>query len=221
VKDFVKQYIKAHTPSGLFKAASNLRREWRIARRHRAGLATVGRFLALPDKKLNLGCGSNLRPGWINIDLFSKAADLQLDLREQWPFADASVGHIYSEHVFEHFEFRDEVPHFLSEARRVLLPEGLFDVGVPDAERVLRAYGDPNNPMRLAKSTTHPEWGDTPLDGINYLFRQGTEHRYAWDFETLANVLRKSGFVNIVRREFDPMLDTRQAGTLFIRAANP
>jgi predicted SAM-dependent methyltransferase len=220
MKEFIKQYINKRAPKGLIEVARKLRQEWRIYRRHRTGIARASRFQELQEKKLNLGCGSNLRPGWINIDLFNAHADLQLDLREKWPFADAGIKHIYSEHVFEHFEFRREVPHLLSEARRVLETGGFFEVGVPDAEEILRAYGDPADPIWLSANTVHPDWCDTQLYHINYLFRQDAEHQYAWDFETLANVLRKAGFVNIVRREFDPILDSR-AGSLFIKAANP
>lgn len=176
-----------------------------------------------PEKKLNLGCGSNPRPGWINIDLFASCADLQLDLREKWPFADASISYVYSEHVFEHFDIDDEVPHFLSEARRVLHPGGLFDVGVPDTEWPLRAYGDPDNPYWPFSETVHPQWCETQLDHINYHFRQGTQHKYAWDYETLARTLRRFGFTDVTRREFDPTLDSksRKIGTLYMRAMKP
>jgi predicted SAM-dependent methyltransferase len=220
VKESVKEYVRSRTPKGLFEAVSNVRAEWRIFLRHRAALAKVGQFLERPEKNVNLGCGTNPKPGWINIDIFDSHADLQLDLREKWPFANASISHIYSEHVFEHFDFHNEVPHFLSEARRVLLSEGLFDVGVPDVENALRGYGDPANPVWCVLKTIHPQWCETQLDHINYIFRQVTEHRYAWDYETLASILRKSGFVNITRRKFDPVLDTRP-GTLFLRATNP
>jgi len=35
--------------------------------------------------RLHLGCGPNIRPGWINIDLFAANADAQLDLRAKKP----------------------------------------------------------------------------------------------------------------------------------------
>jgi predicted SAM-dependent methyltransferase len=215
-----KEFVKAHTSKGLFEALRSAKIEWGLFRLHRSELKKVGPFLQRPDKKLNLGCGPNRKPGWINIDLFDTRADLRLDLRERWPFADASVSHVYSEHVFEHFEIRQEVPHFLSEARRVLRPRGFFDVGVPDTEWPIRAYLDPGDPYWPYVGTIDPAWCETRLDHINYHFRQGTEHKYAWDYETLARTLRSFGFADITRRKFDPTLDgdPSRIGTLYVTA---
>ena len=66
----LKEFVKAHTSKGFFEAVRNAKREWRISRKHRAALKKVGPFLHSPEKKLNLGCGPNPKPRWINIDLF-------------------------------------------------------------------------------------------------------------------------------------------------------
>jgi len=173
--------------------------------------------------RLNLGCGPNCRSGWLNIDLFDSAADLQLDLRKRWPFADGSVAHVYSEHAFEHFEFLEEVPHFLAESLRVLQNGGIFEVGVPDTEWPLRGYGNPNHDYWPLAPSWHPESCETQLDHINYHFRQGEQHKYAWDEETLRRSLQRAGFVDITRRPFNASLDTesRRIGTLYMRAIKP
>ena len=214
---------RAHTSKGFLEAILNAKQEWRISRLHRSELKKLGPFLQRREKKVNLGCGPNPKPGWINIDLFDPGADLRLDLREKWPFADGSISHIYSEHVFEHFELHEEVVHFLSEAHRVLQSAGLFNVGVPDTEWPLRAYGNPDNPYWPFSKTVHPQWCETQLDHINYHFRQDGEHKYAWDFETLARSLRRFGFTEVSRREFDPALDAefRRTGTLYVTAIKP
>jgi predicted SAM-dependent methyltransferase len=219
----MKNFLKARMSKGLVAAVRNGRAEWYISQRHKAGLKKIGPILKRRRNALNLGCGPHPKPEWINIDLFDSHADLQLDLRERWPFADASIAHIYSEHVFEHFEVHEEVSHFLSEAHRVLQPSGVLDVGVPDTEWPLQAYGNPDNPYWPFAKAVHPRWCETQMDHINYHFRQGTEHKYAWDYETLAMVLRKFGFTEIIRRDFDASLDaeTRKTGTLYVRAIQP
>jgi predicted SAM-dependent methyltransferase len=219
----VNNFIKAHTSRGVFDALVKAKREWRIYRQHRSALKKVSAFRELPEKKLNLGCGPNPKPGWINIDLFDSRADLRLDLREKWPFFDGTVTYIYSEHVFEHFDFHGEVDHFLSESYRVLRPGGAFDVGVPDTEWPLRAYGDRSDPYWPFSKKIHPAWCETRLDHINYHFRQDGEHKYAWDEETLARALRRFRFSDITRREFDPALDSqpRKGNTLYMRAIKP
>ncbi len=179
----------------------------------------VPRFVGTLPIRLHLGSGPNHKVGWVNIDLFHPDADLQLDLRDPWPFPSESASHIYSEHVFEHFDYYDEVPHFLSESMRILRRDGIFDVGVPDTEWPLRAYQDPEDEYWKMVGKWHPRECVTQLDHINYHFRQRGEHKYAWDCETLQITLESHGFTMVERRGFDPALDcaTRNPGTLYLR----
>jgi predicted SAM-dependent methyltransferase len=219
----VKSYVKAHTTYSLRRAIRDIGTEGRMYWRHRSAVRKIPRFLVRQPLTLNLGCGPNCKPGWLNIDLFDSAADLNLDLRRPWPLPDGSAVHIYSEHSFEHFEFLEEVPHFLSESLRVLQDGGVFDVGVPDTEWPLQGYGKRDHDYWPFAPTWHPDTCETQLDHINYHFRQGEQHKYAWDEETLTRSLKRSGFVSIIRRPFDPELDTesRRTGTLYIRALKP
>jgi predicted SAM-dependent methyltransferase len=219
----LKDYVRSRTTYALRHAIRELGTEGRLFFRHLSAVRKAPQLLRGQPLRLNLGCGPNNRPGWLNIDLFDSAADLQLDLRRRWPFPDCSVEHIYSEHAFEHFEFYQEVPHFLSESQRVLEDGGVFDVGVPDTEWPLQGYGNPDHDYWSFAPTCHPKSCKTQLDHLNYHFRQDEQHKYAWDEETLTRSLKESGFVSIMRRPFEAALDSeaRRIGTLYLRAIKP
>ena len=59
--------------------------------------------------KLNVGCGKDVRTGWINLDMHDKnGADLVFNLEDiykdkKMPFSDNSVDYIYCSHVLEDF----------------------------------------------------------------------------------------------------------------------
>jgi predicted SAM-dependent methyltransferase len=234
----LKGLIKARTTQGVRDAARRLADELRYQRLHRASLKAALRYEGQTGLKLNLGCGPNPKPGWVNIDL-TETADLRLDLREPLPFRDGSASFIYTEHFFEHLEYPVEAERLLREAVRVLEPGGTLSVGVPDAEAPLLAYaadiragGEERaagaEARRRLSEEPHNRWVPgyvftTPLHMVNWPFRQGTEHKYAYDFETLRGALAGAGFVRIERREFNPDLDseTRREGTLYVEGRKP
>ncbi len=52
--------------------------------------------------KLHLGCGQNIIPGWMNIDLEPGPGGVRHDLRKRLPFGDGSARFIFNEHFLEH-----------------------------------------------------------------------------------------------------------------------
>ena len=72
---------------------------------------------------MNMGCGRNLKQGWINIDLGQEKC-FNLEFRERFPFSNGIVSQIYSEHMLEHLAFPDEALTFISESFRLLSPGG-------------------------------------------------------------------------------------------------
>jgi len=212
--------LKPFLNKGLRRSLRIVRHEYETQRAHRVSIRNAKRFVGMADLRLNLGCGSKIKTGWINIDR-DASADLRLDLREKLPFADGSVCWIYSEHFFEHLQYPKESGHFLRECCRVLAPGGRLDIGVPDSEWPIKSYSDESSEyFRLARERFHPKWCNTKMHHLNFHFRQGEEHKYAYDEETLKAELNKAGFVSIRRREFDSEMDSpdRAIGTLYLQS---
>jgi len=217
--EFARRFVKARTRHAFRSAVSGLLCEFKLDGLHRASLKKAKQFAGQRGLKLQFGCGSITKTGWVNIDLYSKKADLQLDARDPFPFADRSVSLIYSEHFFEHLEYPEEALSFLTESWRVLDLDGVFSMGIPDFELSVRSYVTGNEDYyRHQREEKPPKWVTTPMDYLNRDFRQGREHKYAYDFQTLTRVLTEAGFTSVVRRAFDPGLDSphREWGTLYI-----
>jgi len=89
---------------------------------------------------LNLGCGHRFHPAWTNVDFVSTAEGvIAADLAKSIPFPDASFDVVYHSHLLEHFSRSDAEP-FLRECCRVLRPNGILRVAVPDLEQIVRMY---------------------------------------------------------------------------------
>src|SRR5271167_442461 len=80
--------------------------------------------------KINLGCGSDIRPDYINADIaLLPGVDVLLDLsRVPLPFADQSVDEVFCKDVIEHIV---PLPPLLKEIHRVLKAGGKAEFHVP------------------------------------------------------------------------------------------
>jgi predicted SAM-dependent methyltransferase len=217
----LKSQIRERFPIGLYGALRTLRNETRIYLIHRKGVKKAKAYAGQTALKLNIGCGPNRKEGWVNIDLKPGMADMSLDMRERIPLADGSVAAIYSEHFLEHLDYPTDAKRFLGECYRVLQPGGRFSAGVPDTEWPIDAYvgRDDKGWISLCKERGwHPDWCHTPLEHVNHHFRQGGDHRFAYDFETLRHALDEAGFRDITRREPDPGIDSWEVATLYVDA---
>jgi predicted SAM-dependent methyltransferase len=89
---------------------------------------------------INIGCGNRFHPEWKNLDLHTHAPGvISCDLTKGIPFEDASACVVYAAAVLEHIR-RVDVPKFLSECKRVLRPDGIVRLAVPDLEQQARVY---------------------------------------------------------------------------------
>jgi predicted SAM-dependent methyltransferase len=140
---------------------------------------------------LHLGCGPKYLPEFLNVDgnPFNKI-DLWLDVRNGLPFRSGSVDSIYSTHMFEHF-YPDELARLLQESVRVLRAGGGVRLIVPSLENAIAAYTQQRSDWFYDSFPRHFD----SLGGrfSNFVFCDG-QHRTAFDFSYLREVLLQAGF---------------------------
>lgn len=190
-------------------------------------MATRASYLCLPwrrarlravratrDALVNVACGPHVQPEFLNIDLFPcNAAVFGWDCRRSLPLETHTAAAVRAEHFVEHLDPREELPAFLADARRALQPGGVLRIVVPDAERYLRAYCNEEAEAfrQLGVPDPFPQDLPTRMDVVNHVFHQWHEHRWAYDFATLAHRLRSAGFARVERMSFRLSLDPRLA----------
>ena len=147
--------------------------------------------------RLNVGCGTNLIPGWINADLYPTNGATFIDSTKPLLYPDNSMEAVFSEHQCEH-----QTPHhvwdFMDECYRVLIPGGWLRIAVPAVPQILHAL---TNDIELSKRYCEymkvRGWCDGSIkDTIKAsIFQHG--HQSVWDRSVLKAYFEAIGFTNI------------------------
>jgi hypothetical protein len=137
--------------------------------------------------KLNLGCGFDIRPGWLNVDLHAwHKPDLVCDVTHLHTLEDAVAGHILAQDILEHIH-RERCLTALQEWNRVLKMGGLLEVRVPDVLAVADLMRRPeHNTVERHHAMLHCLFGSQGYEG-DFHFNGFTEL-------TLKDNLEQSGF---------------------------
>jgi protein O-GlcNAc transferase len=125
--------------------------------------------------------------------------DIIGSLTDMSAVADTSVDAIWSSHNVEHL-YHHEVPIALAEFYRVLKPEGLLLVTLPDIQQVAEhvATGKLEEPLYISAAG--------PIAAVDILYGLGTSiangnhymaHRTAFTSDTLYSKLAEAGFINV------------------------
>ena len=132
--------------------------------------------------KLHLGCGHRHLDGWLNIDARTDVnADLVADITNLTSFEDGDAEIIYACHVFEHVP-RPQIMEVLQAWRRILKPQGILRLAVPDFAALCELYRKGVPMQRIIG----------PLQG-----RQNAawnKHYMCYDWHLLCTYLTEAGF---------------------------
>jgi predicted SAM-dependent methyltransferase len=142
--------------------------------------------------KLHLGCGTNILPGWGNIDIEGPSGVLRWDLTQPLPLQAGTVRFIFNEHFIEHIT-QPEAAALLSECNRLLVPGGVLRISTPSLRKLIDEY-------LLSRTTEwiNVDWHPaTPCQMLNEGMRLWG-HQFLYDAAELKSLLRLCGFAEIV-----------------------
>lgn len=137
--------------------------------------------------KINLGCGINHLQGFVNVDI-NDPADVIMDIRKL-DIENNSVEEIVCSHVLEHFADY-EVIGVLQEIFRVLKPQGILYLEIPDLEYCVREW--------LKADENHPEkWNFYLMRIFGNQINEYEFHKTGFTEKRISRILSAIGFKNI------------------------
>lgn len=161
--------------------------------------------------RLNVGCGFDIRAGYVNIDGSSvlPGVDKVIDLRsERLPehYADASVDEIVAQDFVEH-HFHWQAVELMTDFHRLLRPGGRLWIRVPDTTRIIL---DPR--ISIARKIVLMYGGQDKSQGkgdevSRAMYPEFFCHMYGWTRREMKAELGRIGFQKVT---------TKNAGTNFV-----
>ena len=144
--------------------------------------------------KLHIGCGKKFLTGYKHLDVIDyDHVDFQCDARNLILIGDETATEIYACHVLEHVK-RHELHEVLREWHRVLKPNSLLRIAVPDFSAITAEYNENKN----LKSLQGLLFGGQTYD---YNF-----HHAAFDFDFIKSLLEDSGFTGVSKYDWKEFL---------------
>ena len=198
--------------------------EIRIARLVRHSRSEFAKLKGWTELRVHLGCGPELKNGWLNIDLnlhrnipvaekpSPQTLFIDYDLRlGSLPLESGSAAYFYSSHFLEHLEYQAGV-RLMRDCHRILRSGGIFRAALPDFGKMFRAYIErDHNHFSLVDllewlPDREPETVSL-IDNVNLGVYQRGEHKCIYDEEKILLVLRRIGFASVEITPFKEIVD--------------
>ena len=160
----------------------------------------IRHYFSLPGaKSLNLGCGNNLLPDWLNCDATPVPGAVFLDCTKTFPFPSGSFDHVFAEHLIEHMGL-PEMEAFLQECHRVLKPGGTIRLVTPNLDTfmqmIITPLSEPSQKYMEWYKTRHPDGlPASPVRAINSIFHEHG-HKFIMNESFMSQLLAHAGFVD-------------------------
>jgi hypothetical protein len=142
---------------------------------------------------LHIGCGDEIKPGYVNIDEFNPNAELRIPI-QAIEYPEDSVDRIEGYMVFEHLSLAD-ARTFLRKANNMLRAGGILILEVPDLEKVCRL---------ILQFADDPRYLETGAFGLRGFFGEprpgmtmGDYHKWGYTPVYFRRLLEEAGFSRI------------------------
>jgi len=174
-------------------------------------------------RRLHWGCGSNPVPGWINSDQKDlPGVDVVCDIRDGLPLESDSIDYAVSIHALPEVPYPDLIP-VLQELRRVLRPNGVLRLALPDLDKGIQAYLRDDRDYFLIPDEEFESIGGKFI--VQLLWYGYSRTLFTHDF--VEELLLKAGFGRVSRCPYKETssahpeiveLDNREQESLFVEA---
>lgn len=214
-------------PNRIKQAIRTLQDEIRIDQLSRAASRHFQKLSGKKNLKIHLGCGDDIRAGWVNLDLklselsphtnglSSDPPFINYDLRLGLPLEEDSCSLIYSSHFFEHLEYEDAL-RLLRDCYRALQPGGVFRACLPNFKGLFEAYlrGDYAYMNEVDVLDAYPEiepGTEMLVDYVNYGAHDHGAHKWIMDFDKVKLLLSRLGYGSVAESSFQEGMDLNLA----------
>ena len=163
--------------------------------------------------RINLGCGRDLRKGWLNIDGNyppgpSSGVDyLEHDLRHGLPSQVKDVSIVFMSHLNEHLTIEDNIKLFKECHKRMVIGGSMF-IELPDFVSCIKAYLVKDMEYFKHPAIMHFYKGFNMASLLDYALHQKVngqpDHISFIDAEYMLYMLREAGFTQAHQTKYCP-----------------
>jgi predicted SAM-dependent methyltransferase len=139
-------------------------------------------------EKLNVGCGFDLKEGYINLDVVDYGGNMIHDLNSvPYPFEDNTFDEIFCSHILEHV---NNFHSTISEIYRILKPGGILVVYAPFFLNT-KYFGEPDHKIPFSIRT---------FDNYEYIGNRKLKFYEKWKLNHRTNYKGKASFEVLEKR---------------------